>query len=326
MTVSSIRKVARRRPNGFIIVAALWVLSALAALVSIYAVYVMDTANAFSGYEDRLQSEELTSAAIELTALQLTATPAQSRPSHGAFSFQAGRANVLVSFESEASRIDLNAASKELLTSLFASLGENSDQAANDADAIVQWRGPTQDKNSATSGPARDINAPSGAPDKNTATSGQTSDLSSGLGSQFFNVEELALVPGLPADIVEHALPLVTVDSGRPQVNIFSALPAVLAALPGTDQSRLNAILAQRALLTDDLQLAQLLGQAHKYVTTEGGNTFRIIVQIVYENGRSANSEVSILLLENDPAPYAILAWQDEMSPRANEARRVVSQ
>jgi len=324
MTVSSISKAAQIRPDGFIIVAALWVLSALAALVAIYAVYVMDTANAFSGYEDRLQSEALVSAAIELTALRLTATPPQSRPSHGAFSFQTGKANVLVSFESEASRIDLNAAPKELLTGLFVSLGKNSDQAVNYADDIIRWRSPTRDKNATAPGPALDLNAPSDAKNKEATAPDQASDHIR-RGSQFFHVEELSLVPGLPADIAESALPLLTVDSGRAQVNVFSATPEVLAALPGMNQNYLNAILAKRALLTDGRELGQLLGQVQKYVTTESGNSFRITIQIAYDNGSSANSEVSILLFDNDPDPYAILSWHDGLSPLAHGTRRVVS-
>src|SRR5262245_59679429 len=100
--------------DGFIIVAVLWILGALAALISIYAVYVIDTASSFSAHDDRLRARALIFAAVELTAYQLTA-PAQSRPTQGRFNFHLGPANVAVEFRSEAARIDLNTAPKELL-------------------------------------------------------------------------------------------------------------------------------------------------------------------------------------------------------------------
>src|SRR5947207_15267295 len=100
-------------------VAVLWLLSGLATLVSIYAVYVIKTASALTGHEERLQCEELTLAAIELTAQHLTSTTARSRPAHGFLNWRIGKANLDVTFQTEAARIDLNVASKELLTGLF---------------------------------------------------------------------------------------------------------------------------------------------------------------------------------------------------------------
>ena len=101
-----------RSDDGFIIVAVLWILGALATLVSIYAVYVTNTAMSLSVNDDRLQAEASVSAALELTAYRLAAASAEARPTQGTFSFRAGRANVAVEFRSEAARIDLNAAPK----------------------------------------------------------------------------------------------------------------------------------------------------------------------------------------------------------------------
>ena len=305
--IASAPTAPRTRPNGFIIVAVLWILAALATLVSIYAIYVRDTAEQFTAHEDRLQSQALVSAAIELTAYQLTSTTAQSRPSHGAFNFRIGKANVSVTFQSEAARIDLNVASKELLAGLFTTLDVNPDRAANYADRIVLWRTPPKDQNSNLVGQASNTN------------------INAARAARFFHVDELLLVPGLPIEVAEQALPFVTVYSGRRQVNVFEAAPAVLAALPGMNKERLDAVLAKRQVLTDGQALSQLLGPAQNFVTTEASSSYRVTIQVAYDNGHKVGSEVIILPFDEGPEPYAILSWQDELAPLTAEPLRMVS-
>jgi general secretion pathway protein K len=238
---------------GFIIVALLWILAALAALVSAYAIYVMNTARSFNIHADRIRTEALVSAALELTAYELTGTSAQSQPTHGSFNFQLGNADIAVRFQSEAARIDLNAAPKELLAGLFMVLGVNSDLAANYAERVVRWRTPpTQSENAFSTVHVGDVKyAPRGAP--------------------FPHINELALVPGLPIRVVEQALPFLTIYSGLAQVNILEAPPRVLAALPGITQDRLNAVVAQRQMAGDQQILLQLLGPAGRFASAEAG-------------------------------------------------------
>ena len=85
-----------RTSDGFIVVAVLWILGALATLASIYAVYVINTATSMSVNDDRLQAEALVTAALELTAYRVTAAGTDNRPSRGEFLFRQGNANVAV--------------------------------------------------------------------------------------------------------------------------------------------------------------------------------------------------------------------------------------
>ncbi len=289
--------VRRNAPEGFIIVAVLWILGALAALVSIYAVYVIDTASAFTVHEDRLQSEALVSAAVELAAYEMTATPIRSRPTHGQFDFRMAKANIAVSFQSEAARVDLNAAPKELLAGLFVSLNADPDSAAKYADRIVIWR-------------TRSLNA------QGTSATGQATGADKASPeARFYNVNELSAVPGLPIDLIERALPFVTVYSGRPLVNIADAAPEVLAALPGMNHDLLKAVLAQRQAAGDGKALLQLLGPAGRYATTDGSQAARVTIQITYDNRRRAASQVIILPFDDGSEPYTILSWHDESEP-----------
>src|SRR5436853_4479887 len=104
--------------DGFIVVAVLWILAALATLVTIFSMYVINTATAFAVHDERLQAEGLARAAIELSVYQVAAG-AQTPLSRGTFAFRIGNASVNAEFMAETARIDLNAAPKDLLTGLF---------------------------------------------------------------------------------------------------------------------------------------------------------------------------------------------------------------
>jgi general secretion pathway protein K len=199
--------VRNRARNGFIVVAVLWSLTALATLASIYASYVATTVIASRVHDERIQAHALISAAVELAAYQLTAPSQDMRPTRGAFDFRAGNANVVVEFRSEAARIDLNAASKELLAGLFAALGARPASAEDYADRIIGWRtnsreeGQVSGKEASAYRTAGLAYAPREAP--------------------FAHVGEMWLVLGIPPQLIERAMPYVTVFSGRPKINVL---------------------------------------------------------------------------------------------------------
>src|SRR5215210_94256 len=129
----------RSGDHGFIVVAVLWILAALATLAMIFSMYVINTAAAFSVHDERLQAESLARAAIELSVYQIAVNP-QAPPARGSFMFRIGNAQVNAEFRAESARIDLNAAPKELLAGLFATLGAQRSAADYYADRIIGWR------------------------------------------------------------------------------------------------------------------------------------------------------------------------------------------
>src|SRR5438034_999923 len=135
---------SRTNARGFIVVAVLWILAALSALVLIYLTYVTNTAVVVAGSTDRLQTEALAGAGVELAALQLAGRPEAGRPTSGTFNARVGAGRVFVTFRSEAARIDLNAAPKRLLAGLMTGLGASPSDAALYADRILAWRAPTE--------------------------------------------------------------------------------------------------------------------------------------------------------------------------------------
>jgi general secretion pathway protein K len=290
------RHADRHADEGFIVVAVLWILGALAALASIYSLYVTSSAISLSVNDDRLQAEALVRASLELTAYQLSGKDAEARPSQGAFRFRMGRSNVAVEFRSEAARIDLNMAPKELLAGLFAGLGARPDAADYYADRIAGWRQPGE---VAGQNPEADAYRSAG--------------LSYGprLGS-FSDTGELWLVLGLPPALVERALPFLTVFSGRPDVDVMVAAPEVVAAMPGMTPDRLYAILGQRGPGAANAQIVQgLLGGA-QCGAAQGGRAARVTVGIAFDNGRRVGAEAVILPLDDADEPYRVLSWRDD--------------
>jgi general secretion pathway protein K len=282
--------------RGFIIVPVLWILLTLASLAGILSVYLANTAVALSLNDNRLRSAALVSAGMELTAYELSSAAKPLRPLTGSFNFRLDRALVSVAFWSETTRIDLNLASKEMLTNFFAVLGAQPRDAALYADRIVGWRTPASDdtlesENSLyRSAGARYL--PHGAP--------------------FANVDELWLVLGLPRALVERAMSFVTVFSGRPEIDVLDAAPEVVASLPGMTPALLEAFLKQRAKLPRNIDsIADALGPAQAGASVQGGDAVRVRTNIAFDNGRRAAAEAVILLGAGDD-PYRILSWRDD--------------
>jgi general secretion pathway protein K len=284
--------------DGFIIVAVLWILAALATLVSVYAIYVTNSAIAVAASNDAIIADPLVSAGVELAAYQLVGEKKENRQAVGNFSARVGAARLTVVFQTEAARIDLNAAPKALLSGLFAGFGAAPLNADSYADRIIAWR------SAAPSG--------QGLGDDPETSSYRSAGLSYGpRHGPFVHVSELWLVHGIPPALIGQALRYLTVYNGKPSVDVADAAPQVVAALPGMTPQTLQAILAARASL-DRSSLTSLLGNSggSSGTSVDPGKAFRVGVRIDFDNGRHSAAEAVILLPDDGPVPYRVLSWR----------------
>jgi general secretion pathway protein K len=285
---------SKANARGFIVVAVLWILAALSALVLIYLTYVTNTAVVVAGSTDRIQAEALVSAGVELAAYQLMTVKDGLRPTSGTFNARVGQGRVFVTFRSEAARVDLNAAPKALLAGLMTGLGVTPDNAAGYADRILAWRAPTE---LGDDDPENSFYRTSGAPYIPRH-------------APFPASEELWLVRGIPPDIIERMLPFVTVFSNLATINVLDAAPQVLAALPNMTPEGLQSVLTQRGDPTLDPQ--SLIGMAGgEGATIAGSKAYRVTVEAELPDGRRSGAEVVILLLEGGDEPYRVLSWRN---------------
>ena len=286
------------RQRGFVIVAVLWILLALSALAMIFAAYLSASARELAVSDSALKTEALVSASVELTAYQLALAGDKARPPQGAFHFGMDDANVQVTFRSEAARIDLNFAPKELLAGLFAVLGASKDAASEDAERIVGWR--TRPVPGGTNEEEALYNAVGYSPRQ----------------SLFTHADELALVIGLPPVLVERALPFVTVFNGSPDVDKKIAAPEVVAALPNTGAGRPQDPFGTGAVAPNGAPAgSDASAQSRSDASTAKSLCYRIETSISFRDGRHAASEV-VIALGDQVEPYHILSWQDDVQPR----------
>ncbi len=308
MTQEPRYSVAPPSERGFVIVAVLWILAALSALATIFSVYLANSAQALAVTDAGLQTEALVSASLELTTYQLLLAGDKARPALGSFHFRLDNAEVRVAFTSETARVDLNFASREMLANLFAVLGADQNIAKEAADRIVGWRT---------------------RPAANAANEEEALYRAAGLTysprqSLFTHVYELSLVLGLRPELVDRALPFVTVFSASPDVDVLIAPPEVIAALPGMTPSVLNDFLNQRpALSRDQPAIAAALGPAQASATIPKSKSFRVLTTLRFDNGRQTSSEVVIALGE-DKDPYHVLSWQDDVEA-GHRSRKLAS-
>jgi general secretion pathway protein K len=294
--------------RGFVLVAVLWIIAALSALATVFAIYLSNSAQAVALNDTGLQAEALVSAGVELTAYQLSLADDKARPFQGSFRYRLDKAEIDVSFVTETARVDLNLAPKELLANLLSGLGASRDDAEQYTDRIIGWRTP---------------------PKSDAAEDEVSLYRAAGLAysprqAPFAHVNELALVVGLPPALVDRALPFVTVFSGQPKVNALVAPPEVVAALPGMTPSGLKEFLQARpALPTDKAAITTALGPAQAGATIDKSNFFRILIAVKFDNGRRTSSEV-VIELRGEEDPYRVLSWRDEVETAIGRTRKLV--
>ena len=292
------RSAAASSEQGIVIVAVLWILAALASLATIFSVHLSNSARALAVNDTALRAQALISASVELSAYQLHLAGEQARPAQGSFRTRLNGADLAVSFVSEAARVNLNNASKELLAGLLSVLGAAEDNASEYADRIIAWRTrPTQEGNEdARYRAAGRPYSPRQAP--------------------FVHVNELGLVLGLPPALVERALPFVTVFSGVSGVDALTAPPEVIAALPGMTPLTLRQFLNDRAALPNDAAaIASALGAAKSSATAQKSQAYRLLISVRLPNGRESSSEI-VIGLGGGEDPYRVLSWQDDATVR----------
>jgi general secretion pathway protein K len=281
-----------RAEQGFILVAVLWILAMMAALLLIYTNFVVNTGVSVASTTQRVQTDAAIRAAIELAAFQLGSKTDSNRPTHGQFETRLDDGPLRIAFRSEGARVDLNSASKELLAGLMQSIGADPEDARNYADRILGWRTPAK-------------SSPDQAENALYVASGRSY---SPRHAPFPSVDELWLVLGIPAPVVERMIPFVTVYSNLTSVNIADAAPEVLRGLAGMTPEKMQALINARDDPTTDPKALNLqFGGEDK-----PPRTFRLDIRVEFDRIGRADAEVVILLLPEGDDPYRVLSWRSD--------------
>jgi general secretion pathway protein K len=299
-----------RTSQGFILVAVLWTIALLAALaiatsLSFRALATMTALNHDSGRADALLQAGLDLGADVIRQRGALPLSPQTRIA------TLGQGTLRVDLSDDGGRIDINAAPREVLTSLFRSVGVSRSQAdllAGEIDALRKPKGAgaTQAQSPAQAQPAQS-NSASQPPASAAAPSPQ--GVATDSFQAFTDIRQLTQIPGITEEQVRALAPLATVF-GDDKINALTAPPDVLAALPGMNASMVQAILALRDHpASADAQLHQMAGQAGTYLKSKSRPIARIALTVLLPDGYMKAARAVIVVLPRDSEPYRVLEW-----------------
>jgi general secretion pathway protein K len=200
------------------------------------------------------------------------------------FPFDDAKVNIMI--VDEDGKVDLNAASDDVLTGLFKAAGVADDKAKKLSSAVQDWRRPG------------DAALPNGAKKPQYESAGLDYGPRNG---PFATVEEARMVLGMDEKTWATVAPALTIWSGRERPNTEHAQPLALAAIPGLSTEGAAAILSNRS---------QANGAA---VTGGNGVTHTIHAEAVLDDGTRSSLTATIRLrgIRSGNQPYAVLRWRE---------------
>jgi general secretion pathway protein K len=209
----------------------------------------------------------------------------------------------------EGGRIDIGRAPVELLAGLFRSVGASAQEADAIAQAIIGWRKPADQTDAAH--PAQAAVPPDkGAQTAQAAGPPDKAAQKANTEVPFTDIRQLALIPGMPPQLVSAIAPFATVY-GSETVNPFTAPAQVIAALPGVEASRARSFVQMRRNLPSDsdaAKLAAILGTPPQYLEIKMP-TVLVVLTARLENGFTQAARAVVLPVAAGSLPYRVLVW-----------------
>jgi general secretion pathway protein K len=207
------------------------------------------------------------------------------------YPFAYENAKVGVSVISESGKVDLNAATPDILTNLFRNAGIDPQHAAAIAQAVVDWRSfpmtpqQTAQRTAAYTAAGRDYGPRNGP---------------------FASIEELQMVLGMNPNLYEVVAPYVTIWSGRASPDPNTAPLLALASIPpGMDLQHAAAMIAARP--------GNAAANAGAGLVGNNGITHSIRSEAVLPDGTRAVLRATVRLQGFRPGSqaFAVLRWQE---------------
>ena len=247
--------------GGFALVAVIWMLAALALLVSALVAGVRAEVRGLQGLRDSADAAASADAAIYLTLRELVADA--DRPVRATSRWVQWDAQpILVRIYPAEGFVDLNMAEAPLLADVFTYGGGLDAVTARElADAVVAWRTPGLVDN------------------LQTAAGGSSAQKR----SRFDTIEDLLQVPGMDFALFDRIRDLLTTSSVIKGVDPLAASETVLAILAGGDQTMVARIATLRDADDPVIDTTEL---SHAQPNAAGALVVRLDAHVVAADGR----------------------------------------
>jgi general secretion pathway protein K len=302
---------AGRRADGFVLIAVLWILAALAGLVGAYVAYALTMAQSADFYLRRVSADAALSGALELAVYDLSRVEMRARPPEGVFDYRVGGATVQVRYAAETLRLDLNKASLESLIGLLGESGAGGAFAESYAQRILGWR-------------EKPVGQGAAMEDMSYRAAGVTYMPRHG---PFQSVEELWDVHGLPPDVIARIAPLVTVYGGREKWRSDEQSDKKTTGAPAASGGLDSRVPQTRGAGGSENTPGGQSPNPRPEGGQEGEQTLkptRFEIRVVDAQGRVATAEIVAIGTRDGDRPYNVLLWRtgDELAAPRDGRRR----
>jgi general secretion pathway protein K len=278
-------------------VVVLWVLALVSVLVLTYGFSVRSDLLIVRNQNERLQAQATADAGVTLAILGIfdPSPGGQWRADGSVRVLPYRQGSIRVNVQDERGKIDLNAAPDTFFRSLFQTLDVTSAVGESLIADIDNFRNPGF------------VGTVSLAAERFAAAPPR---------NPFLTVDELRLLPNVTPAVYDAIAPFVTVYSGRPQVDPYTASPEVVRSIPGIRPEEAEAFLATRSGANAPLPFAppHLTGVA-RYIFRSPLEVFTIHSEGLTPMGTRFIREATAELTGFPEAPYRFLAWR-ELHPR----------
>ena len=282
----------KRRQSGVALLVVMWACTLLVILLGGYAVlaHTEGLQSSFQFQQTRAHYAAEAGVMRAIYALQAPNIADRWTADGRIYPFAYDDAKVGVSVISESGKVDLNAATPDVLASLFRAAGVDPVRAATLSQAVIDWR-------------SFAISQQQGA-QRTAAYTAAGRDYGPRNGP-FASVEELQMVLGMDPGLYETIAPDVTIWSGRSSPDATTAPLLALASLPGMDLQHAAAAIATRSAAT--------AGNPATGLVANNGITHSIRSEAVLADGTRAVLRATVRLQGFRPGSqaFAVLRWQE---------------
>jgi len=282
------------RQGGIALLVVLWVVALLAIIAGSSATSVRTQTSIVDNLLASAKARAAAQAGVHLAVARLLhPDPEQRWRTDGTvYEVMFSEVRLRIAVTDEAGKIDLNAASGDLIGKLLRAAGIEDDRAAALADAILDWRDPD------------DLHRLNGAEEDDYRAAGSSYLPRNG---PFKSSDEVALVAGMQPAYFAAIRNAVTVYSGSASVNPAVAVPLVRLALD----------LFAPAPGTGDNAAAELApGTAAIGIPRRNTSAAALSVQVVAAMPSGAQERVTAVInLRSAPpgSPFSVLAWRERV-------------
>jgi general secretion pathway protein K len=293
--------------RGFALILVIWVLALLALLGAEVAADSHSAAVVSRNRLDLAQLRASADAGVTLAVMGLLdpVVAARWQADGRVYDRQYAGQHLAITVADEGGKIDLNAASKELIAGLLNEFGADRNQQALITQAILDRR--------AQFVPA----AP--APSANTGRIFGQSHVLNLARLAFADASELRLLPGMTRLLYAHLAPEVTVYSQNPTINPMTASRQTLLAIPGTGPGDADAVVASRRGGAMQLD-AEALSKIALYARADTLHVVTVTARAELPDGASFARRAVVSVSPDLPLePARILRWEQPLDLSAGD-------